>query len=515
MQFSETVQHGPLGGSSEPQTRRFVGPSFAQVQVAPKRRAFLVRQGDVESLRLVMACASTIWGGMRSIIMPVLDDGTVGGLWIQAAEVMQVVEIVDFTCDEAGNSAWTQRPVKASWPVVPAPAIEDGRYWHAHPIVSFTSESLQKLAFEFPAERTLRAMAAVGDVVLDEERTLWADAGVSLFTIESDEALVLAQLHGRSVLAATANHDHETVTVAPFADTLGLIWIMSDPDDFLEAFWFWNCRAIRPHTFKPSISIVGDANTLLLPNVGDAIIERIIGTSLTEPDLTVISFGNTEAELDEFIAAMGVDPFLGPKFKDHIIGESRGVRRLTASKMVNVTQHWLCQRSIGPQTEVPVALQQPAFELRARSPMPWNEQRQGSGHVVLRISTPEIVGPQKRSVAALYHQHASWEQGQLRVISYPMQEYNFTIGLPSHAEILQAACGESSATYALNDKGQQVRGVLNVGIDPQIFRSRDAIAVIRALTTEPDRDLRKNLAELRGLDKIGTADVQKLLVSCA
>ncbi len=53
------------------------GPAFLELQVAPYRRGFLVRRGDVEQMRSALLAAATIWGGLHCPILPVDADGSI------------------------------------------------------------------------------------------------------------------------------------------------------------------------------------------------------------------------------------------------------------------------------------------------------------------------------------------------------------------------------------------------------------------------------------------------------
>jgi len=53
------------------------GPAFLELQVAPYRRGFLVRRGDVGQMRSALLAAATIWGGLRCPILPVEADGSI------------------------------------------------------------------------------------------------------------------------------------------------------------------------------------------------------------------------------------------------------------------------------------------------------------------------------------------------------------------------------------------------------------------------------------------------------
>jgi len=471
----------------------------------------LVRDGDIDRLLDVLAAAATIWGGMRCPILPVKEDGTIDAAWLRIAQLLQVVQIVDFTQDSGGVSKWSDCRM-SQWPVVPARPITDGNFWHAHPMVSHSPTELQNTTFFLPEERNLLSMASIGDLVLEDELSWWERSGVGLLKRTSEQAWVRPQISQRTVLQATAHHDTETVTVSPFMKSLALIWLVNDLNDFNETVWFWNHRALRPRGFPEGVSVYVRPQTLADEEVSSALLEKIRQTASTRPDIALVSFSVSKEDACEVAEQIGLHLYEGKKYTERIGDAQLDLSRdLSFEFNPNVTQFWMVNRAIGLQHEAPLMLQRPNSQLRTTSPVQWNPELVGGGHIALRISGPDITGPQRSNVAELYLPNGVWEGGRVRIIAHPLPEYNLTVGTPDASSILTAACSDAGATFELNDKGQQVRGILKVGIDPNLFRRADMLAVITALTPEPDRDLIRQLRAMVAAGQVTEAQLQTLM----
>lgn len=500
---------GPKNGKAA--ASEYIGPGFVGVQVAPKRRAFLVSDGDTDQLRAALLGAATIWGGMRCPILPLESDGVVRPLWLQIAGLMQVVEVVDFTNGSDQRRRW-QDSGNSRWPVVSARPLEDGHFWHAHPLVAFPTEELSSKMLYLPNDRSLLALASIGDIALDDERRWWESFGTDFRLDTPEQEWIRAQVEQRGVLHATAHQDTESVTVGAFMTSIGLIWLTENRDDFKETVWFWNHRALRPNQYSPAVSVYASPNGVVNAEIRQLLVERIRQTAMTRPDVSIVSLSVAEKEMVELASLLGLRSFEATKISETIVGGGPDLTRdLTFQVNLNVAQFWAVDRAIGPQREVPVALQRPVSQLRAPTPLQWNSQLTGHGHVVFRVNAPEITGPRRKAVAELYLPNATWENGRVQVVTLPDREFNFALGMPDAATILKAACQERGMKFTLNDKGQQIRGILSVGIDPTVFRNADALGVILALTPEADRDLNRSLTALLAAGRITDPQLERVL----
>jgi hypothetical protein len=300
--FNDQRTHESGIGISPVTDRAYIGPTFAQVQVGPKRRAFLVRDGDGDRLRDALLAASTIWGGARCPVLPVEDDGTVAPFWLQIAELLQVCEYVDFTRESGGESAWSEAN-NGKWPITLARPLEDAQYWSAHPLVAF--DPAAETTFYLPVKQSLRALAAVGHIALEDEREMWRREGAAVLERADERRLLRAQLRGTTVLDATLRHDIEASIVSPFFTSMGMIWIVDDPEDFTQVVSFWNHRALRPRGYRTGVSVLTDSETLADPDLQSELLRLIKDTSFSKPDVTIAGSLN-EREIADLAASIGL-----------------------------------------------------------------------------------------------------------------------------------------------------------------------------------------------------------------
>src|SRR6266566_4763283 len=127
--------------------------TFIDIQVAPYRRGFLIDRGNSEQLSSAMLGAATIWGGMRSPILPVEPDGTVAPAWLEIASAIDPAVLVDFTGQTNNTSTWLVAG-ENPWPVVRARPLHDASFWGVHPIAAFTPEELSNRSLYLPKGRT-------------------------------------------------------------------------------------------------------------------------------------------------------------------------------------------------------------------------------------------------------------------------------------------------------------------------------------------------------------------------
>jgi hypothetical protein len=74
--------------------------------------------------------------------------------------------------------------------------------------------------------------------------------------------------------------------------------------------------------------------------------------------------------------------------------------------------------------------------------------------------------------------------------------YNFSLGLPTPAEILTAALAERSISFVPSSSGRYARGVQNRVPEIQLFRDPDVLTVTGKLTSPRSKDLTRALEQL-------------------
>ncbi|MFI0371018.1 hypothetical protein ACH35V_24380 [Actinomadura sp. 1N219] len=496
-------------------TGTYLGHTYVRLSVAPYRRAFLVRDGNQNQLRNAILAASTIWGGMRTPIMPVREDGTIDSAWIQIAEILHTDLVVDFTCDSMGNASATSPSVKLEWPIVPAAKLEDGTFWNIHPLTGLSKEQARSTEIVLPGDLNLIGLAAAGHVALPEEVAFWRQHGATVQENADLQEIFRAQVGGRTVINATVRNDSDTVLVAPIMQTAALLWVSKDEDSFTDALWFWNLRVIRPKGWRNASSVLITKDALQDSRLVAEIKESILHSSSTKPDIFLNSASIEEdGALAEIGKSIGLRRHNERKFNERIASKIDPRRDLLFRENIDPRKFWCCERSIGPASEVQMVLQHPTSDLRGKSPLEWNFAA-GYGKVALNLSAPEIRGPLRPSVARMYLQNASWSNKSLRVITNAASEYNLQIKLPDPAEILATACAEKGAVYEANDKAQQIRGIVSAGGDLEIFRHTETIALILALTPDPSRELVRELKKLRAKDIVTEQEKDALVKQAA
>lgn len=466
--------------------------------MAPYRRAFLVHKDDDGQLREAILAACTLWGGMRSLIIPVDADGTVHPSWWDLARSLRTSQVVDFTKNFEERKGFTNAP-PAPWPVELAHPLDDVRFWHAHPMSAYsTKEQIRTLEMFLPADPSLVGLAGSGHIALPEEVAWWRSSGANICEGADAIQLAKAQISGNTILQATVMHDSDAVLVAPFMQTVGLIWVAAERESFEDALWFWNMRAIRPRGSREGLSLIVTPADLADSDVAARLRTKIAETATSNPDAIVKSASLQKAELVELMSSIGLRSYTESRISERPFAiPSHPDRELTYLFQAHTSHYWGNERSIGPYIEVRMALQRPTSQLRTTSPLCWNPELAGRGTAALRLSAPEIVGPRRQKVANLYHSRATWNNDDLEIAGDIELEYFLFLGYPTSLDILSAACAENDAYFQLNDKGQQVRGILQAGIDPETFRRSETISAVLTLTPDQNRDLVRELRKLR------------------
>lgn len=464
-------------------------PAFVELQVAPFRRAFLVRRGDKRQLLEALFGAAAIWGGTRCPVLPVEPDGQVREEWMRVAEAVDPAELIDFTVTNGGESAWVGAR-ESRWPVTPARPLGDRSQWSPHPIAAIQPEELKNLTLYLPGERTLFDAASAGCVGPPYEDDWWRQVTRDVREADSPQELASAQLGDRTVLSAAMLHDDDKDAVMVW-NNMVLLWVTSDPDDPDEITRWWNTRALRPRLRLSAISI------LITPDVaGDrSFAEELQQVSrrrvFTRPDLVVTSGSVPDERLHDIASRLGFEHDPGGEVRQPLLplGPPDLDRQLTYMISHDLLDWWGGARTSGAVSVAAISVQRPTTRIRETSPLRWNPAVLSAGRVSLRVSGPPFKGPRLAPVARLYHKRARWHRGRVEMPETIAPVFDFEIRIPGPAEILKAACSARNVTYTLSDKARHVQGVWALARDPAMFRRPVIIDVIRVLTPESSRDL--------------------------
>jgi hypothetical protein len=486
-------------------------PAFVELQVAPFRRAFLVRRGDRDQLLAATLGAATIWGGTRCPILPVEPDGTVGGEWLKVAEAADPAVIVDFTVSGEGGTAWTGA-CASRWPVVPARPLSDHAFWNPHPIAAIQPDELENLTLYLPKGRTLLDAASAGCVELPEEASWWRQVAYAVLDVDGPRQLASAQLGEHTVLsAAVLNDDDSTADVG--WDSMMLLWLTSDPDDPDEITRWWNTRALRSRRWYRSISILATPDAAQDERFADDLRNIVRRHVRTHPDLVLSSDSVPDSQLHAIAGQLGFENKPSGAVRQPLApaGPPDPGRQLAYMISHDLLDRWGASYAGGAVSVTAISVQRPVTRIRQASPLPWNPGMYGTGRVSLRVSGPPFAGPRLPQVARLYHERARWHRDSLELPDTVRPVYDFQVSVPGPDEILRAACSARNVTYALSDKARHVHGVWALARDPGMFRRPEVIDVIRALTAESSRELIKQLQR----SELTTSEKQEIRVLAA
>jgi hypothetical protein len=510
------IPHEPdpvLGKISRP-----LGTSTLQVSLSPRRVGMMVRRNDVDQLRKALLAAASIWGGAGCPILPVNEDGTIDGGWLQIADTIGISEIADFTrSTNQVDSAW-QGEKTTAWPITIAKELDDAEYWTPHQIWFHTDEQLRSLELLQPGVDSLIDLAGAGRII-DADRAAWTERGAQIIDTTDAVQIALAQIKdygARSVLSTTRIHDTTYHGSGVSMMSLGLIWAVEDAPEALDLYWFWNLRALRP-LMSDALNLVASEETLRDPAVIAAVHTALASSSATTPSCALLSTSLDTEQLNSLAEAMGMAKHEGSRMTEGIFG-----RRATDERPVSVTtsadprRFWLGPRLSGVSSTTPIQLQRPETALQVAAPLTTNPPYIAAEPVILRLQSPAITGPTRKSVARLYLRQADgWDQNGVHIRTTARPTYSLRLGVPDGMQVLEAACRDSGVTFVPSDKGKQLGGVIDSAAKrTELFLRRSVIAVVRALTAPTRQNLQEMLERLEGdaLDDDEVARLRSLMI---
>lgn len=490
-----------------PKNATFLGQQEFQLRVSPVRRALLVGHGDGEQARRAFQAAAAIWGGARCPVLPVRDDGTVDSGWVALADLMGVSEVADFTSTTRGQSLWVAEDA-ARFHLRPAPGLEDAEYWNPHPLATEERAAVRELYV--PADTSLLSLAGAGGYGLAEEVRLFRDHGWTV--VENADALQVArhQISKRTALWATTVGDVDTEIVNSMMSNMALLWVTDDPDNFDDAVWFWNARAVRPRvSFDSGLDVYARLEVASSPDFRDDFATSLAPQVASTPGLVISSQSVDADQLRQLGLSLGATEFTGTRFTE-TMGRPTTPRPLEFRVNLNPQAWWMVPRKPGRVAREVVTLRRPTTEISFDSPQPWQPSLQGTGYVNICWTSPSIDGPRKQAVATLYHRDADWVGDSLRVKSLNLRTYAHHITLPGPDEVLRAAVRESGTAFERSDKGQQLVGAVNRDPDLEFYREMAVIHAIKQLTAKVGRDLAREMAALRAAGTVSDTALERL-----
>lgn len=531
------------------------------VDLRPVRLACLVSSEVPATIEAAIRHVSGCWGGLRSLLVPLDEDGGVDEWTRQAIRVVRPDVVVDHTAADGsqgrvpaellvdpGAARWVKPENKHSWPASPLmfpyayrSVVEDGVV-AAVPVESVEAElvpsghglvSPATLPAAMGGVPRLLALAAVGGLSTPAQVREVASTGVVLHPPGSAADLVLAQLRGASLLAASARHDIDVLDWqgtpgTPVLAASAVVLLVGDLSELGEADaarWvvrWWNERAMRP--------VIEDGLArlhLLLPKdaLTDDRVRTAFATTISEhcrsaPNVILRRApGITPGDFDEAVTHLGLTPFGGAP-TDHAPPPAPGNvtywdENGSASGRL-AEERWMRDRVTGTRDRLPTVLTAgDTTTLRYRPPITLDPA--WSGPAMVRLSHPSLVAPRLGGVVdrlpGLFARDAHWDgPGVAVLVQYPAQ-VDLTVSIPEPAEILHACLTHDwePAPYTLGDKGRHVEGLLRAvhaaAVPDDVLTRRVVAAIADRLTPKPGRDLTNVLKRLEKKAGVSPEDV--------
>jgi hypothetical protein len=483
-----------IGDPAVAAIQQYTGEAMMRMAMSPLRRAFLLDQGDLEQLGLAMSGALTLWGGARSVVMPIDSEGRTSPRFRQIAKLLRTDRYVDIRPLVDGSR---QHDVPHDIPtdVIPARPFDDGRFWSLHPLAVLNSEPPGDLAVAVPDDQSLVSLAGAGQII-EPDRQDWTERNVRLFPARTATDLAIAQCMGQCVSRLSVAYDAERTIAVPAMQSVTLLWLVDDPDSFDDAVVFWNLRALRPHGWGGGISIFATTEVARQADFRDALREQAARTSRSNPSVIISSLSVDNSVLQEIGLELGLYAHEGSRVSEKVGSMTGRDSALDFAVGIDPGNWWAGERLIGPAVDGRVNLVRPRISLRMESPIAWNSSLYLTGYVTARLSGNFVVGPRRDSVARLYVNEGTWDGDEIRVITNNTPSYDWNLGVPTPEEVLQTACGEAGTRYQPSDKAQQIVGVLGRVGEFGFYRTRSMIAVAQTLTQPISKEILRKLDEL-------------------
>lgn len=482
-----------------PSVEDYLGRADYTLRVAPIRRALVVQDGDAAQLRLALQWAMTVWGGGRSPVVRIGEDGSAFDSDLQIAWVLRANHALDFRSDgppvpNLGMPLWTADVYKSIYG------------WPPHAVVPEPDGSV----LEITTTRAASLVAAAGAGTYDGPSVIgpFRDAGYNVLENGGELQLALAQIAERTAWAATLVGDVDSEIRNGWASTVGFLIVAQDEEDYQSSVWFWNYRALRPRgpARHASVSVLASRETVLEPRFLEDFKAAVLRTSRSTPSFIVHCDDDLRDDLLERLEATYDQS--GEYYERWAMGEYEPP--LTLGHWIDPRQIWLSERYSGPPTVTSVTMRRPESQVSWVSPVKWRSGFMYAGNVHALIRSTAIDGPRHDAVAELFHPDASWAGDDLAIEVMNVPEYNLEIGLPTPQEVLVATLAGAGLSFALSDKGRQISGLTRAHSRPNLFRDLATFEVITALTAKPGRDMAREIKKLRESGELSDAKIDEL-----
>lgn len=469
---------------------------LTEVAIEPLRRGFVVDDGNLDQLVLAMRAATSLWGGQRGIIVPRLASGELGPGALQMAEIAGLDQLVDFSAG-AGNPDPQAAPV----PITPARPFTDFRAWQPPPIVTFSLEEISTCSVTFAAPDAGPFMvAAFGAVADEEELTDWRSRQADVSEYHERQLtpveILRAQTDALTGIGTTIRHAPVYFAVAPFAQSVALIWVVEDDgESFDDLLGFWNLRALRPS--DDGITLVVRRSYFSDSDCVAHMREIISSRSRMTPSVAINGLSNDRRALALCARRLGFPRKRDSKWSENLFGD-KPPGDFDSAVSVEMRQFWLGQRRTGVRATADTWRQEDGLHLRFANPLRFAPAFTGAHPIRVRWHAPGVQVPRRPAVAQLFLNAAAWNEDTLTWGAALQRDYQFIVQEPTPEQILAAA---TTSRFALSDKGRELSALRARLASLDLFRQALALDVITALTPDDSRRLRRALGDHPEVDE--------------
>lgn len=428
-------------------TAGYSGPALISVSVYPARVAYLIRAGSRSGLQRAVQEATTRWGGISEVILPVRRRGTLGGWWKQVAAQanLDAAVAVDVPESEAREAA-----AHLGLPLVKLRDIDrtGPSFATCHPMVVNDPSDISVI----PAGRSLWEIVLAGDVTAEHLRAM-AGADWRLRREELPDQIARAAMSGTTAIARTGAQLPWSWVSGGAGQTPAMIWLTSGTT-LTDLIWFWNLRALS--------SQLGTTPMILLPIhevrhwVGiDQRVQGILRRPAEfSPDVVVVSWVKDLTLVGDAAKSLGLVPQESTEIKTgHKWPAEDRMPPFTYRLAGDYDYRWwfIADRRYGKQVQTEVHFAQSKGHLRVESPVAWR----GFSRTLFAMRGPALDRlPKRGPVADAVIRYGQWRDGAIQVATSTVDRYDFDISIPSLEGATWLAIQERCQSAKLSDKGR-------------------------------------------------------------
>lgn len=396
------------------------GQRLINVDVRPIRLGYLIR--DASDFREAVAEASSRWGGVQDLMVPVGKDGTVDAIAHRALERHPVDYFV--MIGPVSALSGLTLPMHLLRPVLRLTDLELQGGVHATHVdhgqgpPTFDrgayAGAVTRSVVGAPTNASPLLLASLGVALTAEQEAAWNAIGMAVTHPLNDVQLVGAQLTRTTLILATASQCGETLINNGLTSYPTVLWLAAR-GDVAEAIAFWNLRAMLPLT-------LARADTCFAPDdleVG-ADLKEVLARAprsrphTTNPDYLVWTPGNRRAGR-RFASRAGLRVVTDTRVRTEYPAARADAERPRTTWVNRSPLGLVPGRSVpGVRVSTMVHLQADNTVIHAEAPVRWRTT--GYGTVRVRFSGSSMMEiPTSPSAARLFHANAVPVDGHIEV----------------------------------------------------------------------------------------------------